>query len=355
MTKDYLFFLGRDEGLSYAEIISYLRARQLKHELKTLKDKTAVLQIDGFDAGKAIYDLGGTVKIAEEVESLENIYTGSENRVDYSVWDNDGIGLEDDMKKYFKRENIKAISRKPDHMNPTRDSHIDIEVMSFNGKIFKTAAISQPKKYKERDEKRPNYDAKTVISLRLAKILINLSGVRDKGTLLDPFAGLGSIMQEGLLMGMNVIGFESNRVTYEKCKKNLQWIGKSYEKKWSLLHNDSRNLSRYVVKADGAATEPYMGPYYKQLPVRQAAEKLARELEGLYLGVLRELRKVIKGKVVIIIPRFKTKEKKRVEIDFKRILSSSGFEVDNSIPEVTFPVPYFHRMSNVERFIYVLK
>ncbi len=355
MSKHYLFFLGRDLNLSFAEVISYIRARKARYKVKLFKNKLAVIEIDKIDAKKAINDLGGTVKIAEEIKDISSLYGGSSNKITYTFWDNDDIGLEEMMKIHFKEEGLKAMRRKADQMNPSRDMHIDVEVTSFNKMIFKTVAVSNPKSYKARDEKRPNWDAKTVVSLRLAKILINLSEVSENKLLIDPFCGLGTIMQEALLMNVNVIGFEKDRLTSEKCTRNLEWLGKKYKGKWKIHNSDARRLSNQVKNADGAATEPYMGPYFKRVPNRYLAERIVRELETLYADVLRELRKAVKGKVAIIMPRFKTDVNKRLELDIKGILAYSGFKIDDSIPEIQYPLPYYHVASNIERFIYVLR
>ena len=54
---------------------------------------------------------------------------------------------------------------------------------------------------------------------RLAKILINLSEVKDEEILLDPFCGIGVILEEALLQNINVIGIDKDKKAVDRCKE----------------------------------------------------------------------------------------------------------------------------------------
>src|SRR3989338_9779700 len=144
---------------------------------------------------------------------------------------------------------------------------------------------------------RPFQEPLEAISIRLAKILINLAGVKKNETILDPFMGIGTIMQEAMLMGINSIGLDKEGRRVSHAKKNLAWFKKSYGRHafFRCIEGDSLFLQGQVKeKIDGVATEPYLGPLIKRLPTKGEAEKIVKKLEELYAGILKEIYKVLK-------------------------------------------------------------
>ncbi|MGI0091957.1 MAG: hypothetical protein ACREBS_09625, partial [Nitrososphaerales archaeon] len=64
-----------------------------------------------------------------------------------------------------------------------------------------SVAASDVPGFESRDFTRSYQDPTITISPRLARILVNLAMKSKTGTLLDPFCGLGTILQEGLVCG----------------------------------------------------------------------------------------------------------------------------------------------------------
>ncbi|HLD12352.1 MAG TPA: hypothetical protein VJB87_02035, partial [Candidatus Nanoarchaeia archaeon] len=254
----------------------------------------------------------------------------------------------------LKEQGLKIIERKKLEKRPSKAANIDIEIIIAGDNVGIVEATAQTKNYQERDEKRPNFEAARVISIRLAKIMINLSQATPKKTLLDPYCGLGTILQEGLLQGINVIGIDYDKHMIQKTKENLEWLGKQ-PATYKLYNHDTTKLGNLGIQADSAATEPYLGPYVKiPLPKHKAIE-LAIELQELYTKTLQQLRKVVKGKIAFIFPRFKTKENQRVSLNITKILHDSGWKSYQPLEDVEMPIPYFHTRSAIERFIYILE
>ena len=337
--KDYLFVLGRDFEISLLEIVSYLKARNIDFKLKNYNSNYAVFSLPSLDFSKLSNSLAGTVKIAEVIDDLDNLYLGTKNKLIYSLniftQDSDFVSsIEESLKDYFKKEKIRAISRKNLERKPSRSSNIDLELVLFDNKIAKVVAVFNPKQYKSRDESRPYFDAARVISLRLAKILINLAQLKENQTLLDPFCGTATILQESVLQGIYSIGIDSNKKVLRQAEKNLEWLGDKYFESWKLINADAGKLSFYIKKADSAVTEPYLGPYFKDNVPYNVAIKLKTQLESLYTSVLKELHKAVKNKVVFIFPRFKTNIKKRVSLNIDKILLDSGFKVYSPLDSI---------------------
>lgn len=78
------------------------------------------------------------------------------------------------------------------------------------------------------EHRRPQHRAfSSPISLhpRLARALVNLSGVRPGQTLLDPFCGTGGILIEAGLVGARVVGVDIKPELVEGCRANLAQYG----------------------------------------------------------------------------------------------------------------------------------
>ena len=65
--------------------------------------------------------------------------------------------------------------------------------------------------YEKRDFLISYQDPTITIGPRLGRVLVNLAMNRPNGTMLDPFCGLGTILQEGLMTGRNIVGVDISR------------------------------------------------------------------------------------------------------------------------------------------------
>ncbi|MHA1822229.1 MAG: TRM11 family SAM-dependent methyltransferase, partial [Promethearchaeota archaeon] len=155
------------------------------------------------------------------------------------------------------------------------DKHIDLLFLG------RTIAVHDNRQHKRRYEQRPYIDETIGTSIRIAQILINLithQSVADRDhlectnsnrddmidtsygaeasksnrgkamTILDPFAGIGTILQEALIMGYDCIGVEINHERAQMCKKNLEWAKSKFKFKNSfrVYEGDSRYLTKYI-------------------------------------------------------------------------------------------------------------
>ncbi|MEK6834843.1 MAG: hypothetical protein AABX61_01120 [Nanoarchaeota archaeon] len=351
---DYLFVLGRDRELSLLELICYFNRKNLKYEIK---DKWNDLVISSLSNNNFnIEDLGGTIKIAKVIlktndkkEAL-NFFNGFElpnkNKIYYSV-NNDLI--KEILSKRFKQESIKAYY-KSNVNNPSSSLKLDLELISFKDYFAKVIQISNPKLYKKRDELRPKFDEKKVISIRLAKILLNLS--EAKREILDPFCGSGTILQEALLMNLNAHGLDVN---VKESRENLSWLNKNFKvrNKYKLYQGDARNLSKYINNVEAVVTEPYLGPYLKTYPRYNEAKNIIIELKELYKKLFSELNKIT-NRVVILFPVIPTRDKRKLNINVNDIISNTKFKIVN-YSNVKIPITYKYKTSILEREIWIFE
>ncbi|MAG78126.1 hypothetical protein CL616_02045 [archaeon] len=330
----YILILGRDPSLSMAELDSYFFARKIKFKILRKSDVGLVVEMSSaLNFKKIIKELGGVQKIAKVVDDFANLYLGGKGKLKYAIsnyTEKDVSGLKDDLKGYFKQEKIKAMLKKShhkqDYLNPSEAQNV-LELVVFDRYVGKTIAIFNPKDHKDRDLKRPSQERLHSISIRLAKILINLSGAKRGDKLLDPFCGIGTILQESLLMGIEVYGVDNKKDRIKASKNNIEWLKKTYslEPSFKLFLGDATRLSSYVDKVKYVVSEPYMGPFLRKLPTSLEARKTIAQLEPMYNELLKEIKKVKAKRAVIVVPVFLTKSRRNYDLN----LDLKGFKVES--------------------------
>ena len=368
---NYIFHLGRDAELSALEVISYLERIQKKYKILKITKKALVIDLPNLDNNEAIKNLGGTIKISLELEDPEKaiqkkIYSINSKRIHYGINSLESSTksfqqLVNLIKTFCKKEKIKVLHKhsKEREIPPSKSQNLDLELTLFKNKVYAVIAASDPKSYALRDEKRPYFDPLKVISVRLSKILINLAQPKNNDTLLDPFAGLGTILQEASLMNINSIGTDNNPQTINRCKANLDWAKKQFKIKNSpkTLVSDISQLSKKVKSVDCIATEPYLGPYIKKLPTEMEAREIAKDISRLYNNFLKEASKILKtgSKVAVIVPAFKTRDSKTIRIGFQNMLKIHNFKIHQPLKNKLIPLDYTLRGSKIRRKIYILE
>lgn len=365
--QKYIFILGRDPELSQKELFSYLEARKIHYEVLDTSKVALVLQIKDISAERVIKDLGGTQKIAEIIDSFDNLYMGTKNKVRYALSKYGEQGVEEqteeeeekddlraELKAYFKKEGIKATIKKShreeqDYLNPSEAQNL-VEIIQYKEYRAKVVAVFNPKEYKFRDTKRPAQRPLHTVSIRLAKILINLSGAKPRDTILDPFCGIGTVLQEAMLMGMEVIGVDKEQFCIDATKQNLDWIRKEYQcrESYRLIHSDARQIAKYVTSVDCVATEPYLGPFLKKYPSEAEAKRIALELFLLYQETLNNVLKCTKKRIVFITPRFRTTAKREIPVNLAPYLEKKGLAFEG-------PFLYASPTSRILREIWIVK
>jgi len=90
---------------------------------------------------------------------------------------------------------------------------------------------------------------------KLARLLVNLSRVREDEYFLDPFCGTGSLLIESSIMGMKTLGFDLTRWIARGAKLNLKGFSLDFE---GILRCDSTWPNLPLTKIDGISTDvPY--------------------------------------------------------------------------------------------------
>jgi tRNA G10 N-methylase Trm11 len=194
----------------------------------------------------------------------------------------------------------------------------EICILAAKEKIYtaKTLSVQDFEDYGRRDYQRPVRDEKQgIIPPKVAQIMLNLSGAKSGQAVLDPFCGIGTLVQEGLLLGFRMLGSDINKFAIKGSQQNLEWFRNRYKiapGKYSLETADaSSGLAKLILDSgqeiSAIVTESTLGPVYSEFPTPQEIEKNFADLLALYKKVFAEFAKFLKPKsrVVMCIPAYR--------------------------------------------------
>jgi tRNA G10 N-methylase Trm11 len=193
----------------------------------------------------------------------------------------------------------------------------EICVLAAKDKVFvaKTLTVQDFEDYGRRDYQRPARDEKQgMIPPKVAQIMLNLAGCKNGDTILDPFCGIGTIIQEGLLLGFRMIGSDINKIAIKGSEQNLEWFRNRYKiapGKYGVEISDATKVSDLIEKSKSQiaaiVTEGTLGPIYSKYPKPSEIEKNFKDLINLYTKSFKEFTKFLpkQAKIVMCLPAYK--------------------------------------------------
>jgi tRNA G10 N-methylase Trm11 len=149
---------------------------------------------------------------------------------------------------------------------------------------------------------------------KLAQMMINLvpEFCRDERVVYDPFCGMGTVLQEGWLKGLHMVGSDKEMAMVEASGKNIDWVGRHFDTNQKImpkvfLHDIQEALpSRLDGTFDAVVTEPYLGaPLTSPLSANEVYGR-QKELQPLYIDFFKNIREALveNGWVVVVLPAF---------------------------------------------------
>lgn len=109
--------------------------------------------------------------------------------------------------------------------------------------------------WRERRPRARRFFLPSAIYPKLARLLVNLSRVKEGEYFLDPFCGTGSLLIECSVMGVRAVGIDMTRWIARGAALNLKGLALDYE---SILRADSTNKNLPFARIDAMATDiPY--------------------------------------------------------------------------------------------------
>jgi len=404
----YLFISGKNWILSLAELTAYFSARKNKFEVQYFSREFFVINLDKNLDVSAMADLGGTIKIGQPKTTLptqivkeaflnkdkqtqklitqsiatSNIPAGmTPEKVLFGVslyfTDNSfspvsgrmqrfiGSAVKDELASLGKKANFIGYSAKRKQAQLT---HVEVlkknlvenqaEVLFCIGKteswIATTIAVHNPFEFQKRDVYKPNQRVIFAMPPRLARMMVNLSACTEEKTLLDPFCGVGTILQEALLEKAAVVGMDINPWCIKASEENLEWLTREYgldNSDFRILQGDASKIAEKVglESVDCIVSEPDLGPALREVPTGPYAQKIIEKLEPLFFEFIEEAYRALKpkGRLVLVTPYIKTRSKEAVTMLIGDQLERVGFK-----RIYAFPVDIFNKNLDVGRLIH---
>jgi tRNA G10 N-methylase Trm11 len=388
-TSTQLFIPGKNWRLSLAELASFVETRKATLKVNSFSKEFIVVRIGENKVFWNIADLGGFIKVGDvrltlSTENVKEAFFEKSKEAKRQISKDVAFsGLIDGMVEaasgktvfgvsvYCAEQSLRSISRSiqrfvgstikrelakrdikskfmgfPKNRKFPQLSHVEVlkkelvenktEILFCVGKnqtfVAATTAVHNPFEFQKRDVGKPVQRKIFAIPPRLARIMINLGGCTEGKVLLDPFCGVGTILQEALLAEAKVLGVDVNGWCVEAAKRNMAWLISEYSlenAEYRVLQGDVHKLSRKIglEQVDCVATEPDLGPAMRQVPTTSYAMRIAERLKPLYYVLLEEAYKVLKkgGRLVLVSPFIKTRSGKPVAMGIEEKAVATGF------------------------------
>jgi tRNA G10 N-methylase Trm11 len=409
----YAFVLGRVFTLSLAELLQVLA--QLKKEIKIVEASYEVLIVDTpeqLDTERLQKQLGGTIKILKIVDvlkkreqdsinfALKNYFKPSKIKTEFlknksgkiqfgvSVYLLDpevqAFGEVKRVGMFIKRAmqdsgasirlvlpeyNSLSLASVVVTKNLLLEKGAEICILAGKESVYtaKTLRVQDFEDYGRRDYQRPIRDERQgMIPPKVAQVMLNLVNANNGDTLLDPFCGIGTILQEGILLGFKMLGTDINKQAITGSEKNLEWFRNRYKispGKYHLDAFDAREVSVVVDKLKligafkeikGIVSEGYLGPMYSEFPKMSDVEKNFTELQSLYEDSLKEFAKFLpsKARIVLCVPAYKKGRTDYVLFPSLDFVKNLGYNVVDIVPEKIAKTMPFLQITDRKTAIY---
>lgn len=313
------FILGRNPELSRQEILAYLRARDRPHKEILFEENLLIIETNQGEKFN-IQEFGGVIQLGQinfegdEHNLIEYFEEGEIIPADKFTYATFGNLDSEPLKEIFKKRKKKAIlkhgRKQIKFQGGTKQDFPNAEFNIFYHKVQEkvyfglSTQIYDVHNIKERDMNKPVRREHLAISPRLSKILINLSEAKPRDLLLDPFCGIGGIIQEALLKNINVYGIDKDKQATIDAEKNIKWIISKYNilNKFTIENKDSRKTPDLQFAA--IATETPLGKVLRKKPNDNEAKQIIQNFEAYIIPILTKLKKVKKpnAKIAITFP-----------------------------------------------------
>ena len=342
------FILGRNPELSRHEIIEFLKARNRKFTEIFFEENFLVLETPD-DEKFNIQEFGGVMwlgKITSEgtneeiIKSLKTKEIIPSDKFSYAIFGNQD---EQNIKDRFKERKKKAMLKHgrqqikfqdgSKHDLPNAEFYIfyhspntESQIPNTSRKVYFGIATQDydDKGVKKRDMQKPTRRESLAISPRLSKILINLSSAKPRDLILDPFCGIGGILQEALIKKINVHGIDKDKTATEGATQNLKWLTSEYkiENSYKIENYDSRKAPDLQFAA--IITETPLGKILRKKPNDNEAKQIIQNFEAYIIPILKKLKSVKKpkAKIAITFPVIRT-----FHADTKKIANKCGLKI----------------------------
>lgn len=260
----YIYLLaGEDLKLAEAELKGFLHSQSHKTGL----DRDRKLAFTEAEPGQ-LRRLALTHEVSQKIETSERDDLSFDYRPEGSFRIR-SISLEND-------EDVKELEAEIGSQLQTENNSVDLENPDEDIRAYvmeeeiiigrKIEEIPRNLFQKRKNQERP-FSSPVSLDPELARVLMNLSGLKPGEHVLDPFCGTGGILIEGGLCGIGVHGTDSSEEMVEGCRENLEEYGVISH---DINNMDVGDVDELVDKVDAVVTD---------LPYGKASRKTGKPVE----------------------------------------------------------------------------
>jgi|SRR5579872_96136 len=402
----YAFILGRVYTLSFAELIRVLQRNSIEFSIVAASIEAVIIQTEAqIDFEKIQRELGGIVKIVKIVEvvkkrerdsinfALQNYFKPSVLKKDYfkdysgkkqfgiSVYlldlsikalgepkrlgmfikkglQTSGVSLRAVLPEY----NSLALASVAVTKNLLLQKGAEIVAIAGADRVYvgKTLVVQDFEDYGRRDYQRPVRDEKQgMIPPKVAQVMINFASAPKGQIILDPFCGIGTILQEGILLGYKTYGSDINEKAILNSERNLEWFRNRYKVapgKYRLETTDVTKISE-VFKGEKIAaivTEGSLGPIYTELPKPHEIKQNFEDLKELWTKAFEQFNSLILAgsKVVIALPAYKKSPADYERMPSVDFITNLGYTIEDHFPATVKKIAPFLKITERYSMIY---
>lgn len=323
-----LFILGNHPDLSLAELRTVLESEPLvrEREYAVFETNQSPLALQERLAGtiKVAEILGETTFISdwELAQDLQQFIPEQDGKVIFGVSAYGEavkpmrIGLE--LKKFLRARGVKvrlvtSSNKQLSAADLLKNKVLEhgFEFLLFQkGKqvlVARTIAFQPLETWTSYDMERPVRDMKRgMLPPKLARLMVNLSGTNTSSTLLDPFCGTGTILEQAGLIGVtNLIGSDIDPAAINATRENFAHFKLPMNP--ILRVSAAKNIHALVElhSVTHIVTEPFLGKRRSGREPRHELTKQIEELELLYAESFAGIKRVLApgATIVVSLPR----------------------------------------------------
>lgn len=327
----YITILGRQPAIGVAELESLYAA----DNVRWFSDTSAT--IDGSDldferiggsqkAGRVVIELRGDWRQASQriVTTYTKMWGNADHKITLgisaygfatSAREVQKTGLI--LKKKLRESGVSlrlvpnqepALNTAASHHNKLGLSKSKVELLVVRGSdgrivIAESIGAQNITALAARDQERPRTDAFVgMLPPKLARIMINLSGRNTTGTLLDPFCGTGTVLQESALLGYDVYGTDLSEKMVDYSRTNLDWIIDKYHlaTKTRVEHGDATTYS-WQQPIGKVVCETYLGQPFSAPPSPKKLTEVRGNCNYIISSFLENIRPQLATGTILVI------------------------------------------------------
>lgn len=388
--RRYFFAFGRNDAISAAELAAVLKQLHITYTPTPLAREGVLIETESEIANpQALLDrLGGTVKMCtmdhvaplqSELWSALQALLGSADLMrayahgtsgrwtfGISVYGAGHANKRDEvrdaihkagltLKNYLKSQKrsarfvavrgvgqaLSSVAVRGNDLLSNRGAEIVLLVTDRQLFRGRTVAVQDYDAYSLRDYGRPARDPRTgSLPPKLAQILLNLARLPQGAAVHDPFVGIGTLLQEGALLGLHMTGSDLDLGQVERTRANLAWlVGHVSSPNLATLHPvravavaDARTFP-CPTKLAGLVTEGTLGPALHGRPSAKQADTTLAQIAALWREVLTHAKTCLgpDGVIVATWPQFVDTQGQLHTLPLLDELASLGYRLDASL------------------------